>query len=280
MFSGGVAEYIYNRETRDFSDLGRRLGSALRRKVEAGRLPWPVLPAKECIRATVIGASEYSVQLTGNTLYISSHTALLPRRNLQVIKPLCELAVDIDSEGVARAIRAHLGLFDLADGEREFALALQWKGEPSYERVAAFARGIAAALSVQIARKQPLYLILDCDLAQTLGGVLRDDLGVESELLVIDGIVLVDFNYIDLGRIRLPSHTVPVTVKSLVFNELSPARQPRATTVMAPAGAGCSATPTATVMVTATAPDNTNTLTNITARVSARVKNNGDRSDD
>jgi ethanolamine utilization protein EutA len=220
MFSGGVAEYIYDRETRDFGDLGRRLGSALRRKVAAGSLPWPLLPAKECIRATAIGASEYSVQLTGNTLYISSHSALLPRRNLQVIKPPCELAEEIDSESVARAIRAHLSLFDLADGEREFALALQWRGAPSYERVVAFARGIAAALSVQIARKQPLYLILDCDLAQTLGGVLREDLGVESELLVIDGVVLVDFNYIDLGKIRLPSHTVPVTVKSLVFNDV------------------------------------------------------------
>jgi ethanolamine utilization protein EutA len=38
-------------------------------------------------------------------------------------------------------------------------------------------------------------------------------------VLVIDGIVLVDFDYIDLGKIRLPSHTVPVTVKSLVFKD-------------------------------------------------------------
>jgi ethanolamine utilization protein EutA len=42
---------------------------------------------------------------------------------------------------------------------------------------------------------------------------------VESEILVIDGVVLWDFDYIDLGRIRMPSQTVPVTVKSLVFNE-------------------------------------------------------------
>jgi ethanolamine utilization protein EutA len=221
MFSGGVAEYIYDRESRDFGDLGRRLGRALRRKLDAGGLPWLLLPARECIRATAIGASEYSVQLTGNTIYISNHIALLPRRNLQVIKPPCDLTGSIDSESVARAIRAHLNLFELADGEREFALALQWRGEPSYERVAALARGIVAALARSIARQQPLYLILDSDLAQTLGGVLRDDLGVESEILVIDGIVLVDFNYIDLGRIRLPSHTVPVTVKSLVFNELA-----------------------------------------------------------
>src|SRR5206468_4749430 len=30
MFSGGVAEFVYGRETRDFSDMGRRLGRAIR----------------------------------------------------------------------------------------------------------------------------------------------------------------------------------------------------------------------------------------------------------
>src|SRR5947208_1545848 len=50
MFSGGVAEYVYQREARDFGDLGLRLGHAIRQKVEAGRLPWHMLPAGECIR--------------------------------------------------------------------------------------------------------------------------------------------------------------------------------------------------------------------------------------
>ena len=44
-------------------------------------------------------------------------------------------------------------------------------------------------------------------------------MGVDGEILVIDGVVLWDFDYIDLGRIRMPSQTVPVTVKSLVFGE-------------------------------------------------------------
>ena len=220
MFSGGVAEYIYGRETRDFGDLGRRLGAALSRKIAAGALPWSLLPARECIRATALGASEYSVRLSGNTIYISHNAALLPRRNLQVVKPPCDFAATIDPESLARTIRQHLTLFDLAEDDKEFALAFQWRGEPSYERVVAFARGIVAGLAHIIARKAPLYLVLDGDLAQTLGGVLRDDLGVASEVLAIDGIVLADFDYIDIGRIRLPSHTVPVTVKSLVFNDV------------------------------------------------------------
>jgi len=61
--------------------------------------------------------------------------------------------------------------------------------------------------------------MLDGDVAQTLGAVLREELGVTSDILAIDGVVLWDFDYIDLGRIRLPSMTVPVTIKSLVFSE-------------------------------------------------------------
>ena len=45
LFSGGVGEYVYGRETRDFGDMGRRLGRAIRARVDAGKLPWPLLPA-------------------------------------------------------------------------------------------------------------------------------------------------------------------------------------------------------------------------------------------
>jgi ethanolamine utilization protein EutA len=44
-------------------------------------------------------------------------------------------------------------------------------------------------------------------------------MNVACEILVIDGVMLWDFDYIDLGRIRVPSQTVPVTIKSLVFSE-------------------------------------------------------------
>jgi len=219
MFSGGVGEYVYGREARDFGDLGRRLGQALRRRVDSGALPWPLLPAGECIRATALGASEYSVQLSGNTSYISKPGVLLPRRNLQVLQPsyVCEEAIEADK--LATAIRAHFTAFDLIEGEGEVALALRWLGAPSYERIAAFADGIRRGLATTIERKKPIYLMLDGDIAQTLGAILREELLVESEILAIDGVVLRDFDYIDLGRIRMPSFTVPVTIKSLLFSE-------------------------------------------------------------
>jgi len=219
MFSGGVAEYVYQRETRDFGDLGRLLGLALRRRLDAGALPWPLLPPGECIRATALGASEYSVQLSGNTIYISDPGALLPKRNLQVLQPAYACAERVDADALARAIREHFTAFDLVEGESDAALALRWEGAPSYERVAAFAQGVRRGLAGTIAKGKPVYIMLDGDIAQTLGAILRDEMGVESEMLVIDGVVLWDFDYIDLGRIRMPSQTVPVTVKSLVFGE-------------------------------------------------------------
>jgi ethanolamine utilization protein EutA len=227
MFSGGVAEYVYAREARDFGDLGQRLGRALRAHIASGALPWPVLPAGECIRATALGASEYSVQLSGNTSYISAPGRLLPRRNLQVLLPPFICAETIDPDALARAIRNHMTAFDVADTERDIALALRWSGLPSYPRLAAFAEGIRRGLAERIAKKLPLYIMLDGDVAQTLGHLLRDELHIASDLLVIDGVVLWDFDYIDLGRIRMPSYTVPVTIKSLVFSEDPRGPRPR-----------------------------------------------------
>ena len=219
MLSGGVGEYVYGRETRDFGDMGRRLGHAVRRRIDAGALPWRLRPAGECIRATALGASEYSVQLSGNTCTITNPGTLLPRRNLQVLQPPYEFVEHVDAAAIGAAIRRHLTAFDVVEGEGEIALAFRWRGAPSYERIAAFASGICLGMPNTIASRKPLYIMLDGDVAQTLGGVLREEMGVSSEILVIDGVTLQDFDYVDLGKIRLPSMTVPVTIKSLIFRE-------------------------------------------------------------
>jgi ethanolamine utilization protein EutA len=70
-----------------------------------------------------------------------------------------------------------------------------------------------------VADGKPIYLVLDGDVAQTIGGILKEEWRLASEVLVIDGVALRDFDYIDLGRMRVPSNTVPVTIKSLVFSQ-------------------------------------------------------------
>ena len=67
-----------------FGDLGEPLGKALQGLINSGAFAWP-LPARECIRATVMGA-QHTIQVSGNTIY-RSNDELLPRKNLQALRP-------------------------------------------------------------------------------------------------------------------------------------------------------------------------------------------------
>ena len=225
--SGGVGEYVYGREARSFGDLGLALGRALAAHIDAGALPWPLMPAAECIRATVLGASSYSVQLSGRTGCISNPAQMLPQRNLPVVQPDYPLGEKIDSAAVARAIRAKLAVTDLTESDGDCVLALGWRGEPQHARLKALADGVKRGFKTRLAAGRPLFVIVDADIADSLGAILRDELGISGDLLVLDGIALADLDYVDLGRIRLPSGTVPVTIKTLVFPSEHRQKTPR-----------------------------------------------------
>jgi ethanolamine utilization protein EutA len=219
MFSGGVSEFIYGHEDRDFGDMGKAVGGKLGAMMAAGRLPWSALPAGAGIRATALGLSEYSVQLSGNTIYVPDPEAVLPRRNLRVVQPLYDFPEVIDPQKIAQAIRECLSTFDVRHGEEDFVLAFRWHGTPRYERIAAFARGLALGLPQAMQGTQPVYVVMDGDIAQTLGRILHHELHVGAPLLIVDGVYLADFDYIDFGTIRVPSNTVPITIKSLLFSK-------------------------------------------------------------
>ncbi len=220
VFSGGVAEFFYDREDRDFGDLGQRLGKELRRRVESGDLPWNLLPDSQGIRSTALGGSEFTAQLSGNTGYISDPDTLLPRRNIQVVRPDFDFTKNFDVDRLAGAIRRHMKMFDLDSTDADIVLAFHWEGSPEFERIKTFAEGIRRALANRISRGKPIYVILDADIALNLGVILHEDFEIDSDVLVIDGLALWDFDFIDLGRMRMPSRTVPVTIKSLVFRDM------------------------------------------------------------
>ena len=219
MFSGGVSEYVYGRETADFGDMGRVLGAKLAARIASGAFRWPVLPAGTGIRATALGLSEYSVQLSGNTIFVSDTTAVLPRRNLRVVRPPCAFPDNVEPRAVAAAIASHLAKYGSEDPNEEIALAFEWRGLPTHARISAFASGIALGLGKAIRGTRPLCIVLDGDIARTLGRILREEMHVDAPLLVVDGVQLSDFDYIDFGRMRQPSQTVPVTIKSLLFSQ-------------------------------------------------------------
>ena len=227
-FSGGVSEYLYGQESAGFGDLGPLLAAEILRRVEAWgpRLERPL----QGIRATVIGASQYTIQVSGSTIYVSPLEAL-PLRNLPVVAP--DLPLDgevVDSGRVAAAVAATLKRLDLGDGAGPVALFVRWRGSATFHRLDGLCRGVAAGLAPVLAAGHPLVLAGDGDIGGLIGIHCREELGLGGPIVSIDALELKDFDYIDIGALLDTSGAVPVVIKSLIFPDsaaIGPARPGR-----------------------------------------------------
>ena len=201
--SGGVAEHFYGRTAEDHSDLGRELASALADAELPGRLAEP----EEAIRATVVGASQFSVQLSGSTIFVSDER-VLPLRNVPVV------AVHPDgssTDEVERAIREAIAR--ATDDRGPLMIALPFEGEPCYADLRALAEGLCRA----VGDRRPLVAAVSGDVALSIGRILAEEIGVEGGIVVIDDLALGDLDYVDVGQIVRPAGVVPVVVKTLVL---------------------------------------------------------------
>ncbi|HUZ74087.1 MAG TPA: ethanolamine ammonia-lyase reactivating factor EutA [Stellaceae bacterium] len=219
-FSGGVAEYIYGAETKGFGDLGPLIAGAIRDRVAARGLT--LVRPSESIRATVIGASQYTIQVSGSTIYVAP-LEVLPLRNLPVVAP--DLPVDgeaIEPDAVAAAIAAVLARLDLAHGESPVAVFVPWHGSATFARIDGFCRGVLGGLDRLLAQGHPLVLAGDGDIGGLLGIHCREELGLDNAIVSIDGIELKEFDYIDIGAMIESSGAVPVVIKSLIFPASAP----------------------------------------------------------
>jgi ethanolamine utilization protein EutA len=214
-FSGGVSEYIYGREASAFGDLGLLLAQEIRARVET----WgPAIErSNEGIRATVVGASQYTTQVSGSTIYVSPMEAL-PLRNVPVIAPSMLLdAETIDASVVAAAIKGVLKRLDLGEGDTPVAVFVPWRGSATFQRLDGFCKGAVAGLADLLARGHPLVLAGDGDVGGLLGIHLREEMRIENAIVSVDGLELKDFDFIDIGTMLPSSGAVPVVIKSLIF---------------------------------------------------------------
>jgi ethanolamine utilization protein EutA len=215
-FSGGVAEYLYKRESRRFGDLGSDLAEELRHALAHRRDLPPVWDPGQGIRATVIGAAQFSVQISGNTILIADPDKL-PLQNLPVLA--CRFALDdhVDPAAIADAVRAALARADFAEGDSPVALSFPWHGDPSHARLYAVAAGICAALPRTLAEEMPLVLLIDGDVGKSLGRVIRHEIAPNADVIAIDGVQLKEFDYVDIGSVIELTNVVPIIIKSLLF---------------------------------------------------------------
>ncbi len=211
IFSGGVSEYVYEHDSTAYGDLGPLFGKAIREQLRQVGRPDLVAEPLEGIRATVIGAGEYTIQASGTTSYISS-TEALPVYALQVVRPIFD-----HGDSIAAAVKSGLAKFDLDRMIPGLALAISLSGQQNYESLRRIADGVAAVLPEGNSHSDPLFLILNLDVAKSLGGILKEELNIQREIVALDGIDVGDLDYIDIGRPVGTSEVLPVTVKSLLF---------------------------------------------------------------
>jgi len=226
--SGGVAEYVAAPATATFGDLAAALAEQL--TVQLENAGWQVEVLQAPIRATVVGASQFSVQVSGST--IGADEAVLPLRNVPIVHVPMDSANGgglVDRLAAAVDRRAQGG----AGGGREGGAAggsgagvpwtaglpglhLSWAGDPSYGRLRDVAEAVRQVWE-STGGSGPLVVVFDRDVAASFTRVMRSLAGAPPAMVVLDGLELGDLDYLDIGRVMRPAGVVPVVVKSLLF---------------------------------------------------------------
>ena len=195
-FSGGVSEYIYHRQNENFGDLGPSLARAIKARVSAWgpRVEQP----DQGIRATVVGASQYTIQVSGSTIFVTPMN-ILPLRNVPAITPALPLGDEqLDVGRIAGAVRTALRRLDLHEGRQAVALCYHWQGAATLARLDAFARGVRAGVSAILERGLPLILVGDGDIGGLLGIHFHQELKLANAIVSIDGIILKEFYFLNI----------------------------------------------------------------------------------
>ncbi len=214
-FSGGVSEFIYGKEPGSYGDLGSLLAAEVRKRVESSGVP--IIEPAARIRATAIGASQYTVQVSGSTIFVNP-AEILPVRSLPVVTPEFSLEGEEIREGeIKSAAERALNRMDLLQSTQPVAVAFHWEGSATFTRMQGFCSGLKDALKNILAKGNPLVLVSDGDVGGVLGLHLKEEMHLENPVISIDGIDLREFDFVDIGALIHSSGAVPVVIKSLVF---------------------------------------------------------------
>lgn len=209
MFSGGVSEYVYSNEiiddlnkTTKFNDIGPLLGYSIRNIFKEKDIS--LLEPREKIRATVIGAGNYSMTLSGSTVIVDKE--LLPIKNIPVIKLFNENEEE-DYETISEKIISKSKLYN-------DMVAVSFKGpiSPTYKQIKLMANQIISAFE---GYSNPIVIIVENDFSKALGQTIRNIVGNYKKVICIDKVKTSDGDYIDIGEPI--SDVVPIVVKTLIF---------------------------------------------------------------
>ena len=213
MLSGGVAEFVHGEETQDYNDLGLLLAIEIEKQAKKRGLK--LVEPEHRIRATVIGAGQSTLEVSGSTTFLTSGLDY-PLRNLPVVNPHVPLRSTRSSD-IGKAIEDALRRFDLREGTDPVILAFINAVRPSYQNLTEFARGVVEGLPNTVANGKPILMCFDSDIGNSVGNVMMRETEIESKILSIDEIALHEGDFVDIGEPIIEGVVVPVVVKTLVF---------------------------------------------------------------
>jgi ethanolamine utilization protein EutA len=213
-FSGGVSEYLIHDEQHDYGDIALMLVSELKQQLSEN-YNLPILDPGQGIRATVIGASQFTVQVSGKTIYLSDNN-ILPVHNVPVVQLAMDLSGVLDEKQIRQSIHEGMQRMDLSQ-DSLMAIAFTWQGDPEYSRLKTMAQGISSAVAAEGKRSEPLLVMIDGDIANILGNLLVRELDFPGSLLSVDGVQLQELDFVDIGELIDPPGVVPIVIKSLLF---------------------------------------------------------------
>lgn len=213
-FSGGVAAcFKENTDLFAYGDIGVMLAKSLQ-KNEAFQQA-KTLDAKETMRATVIGAGNYSMNISGSTIEYTSKP--FPLKNIPVVKLPLEREEDIENLNVNLHRAMQLYLEEKGD-ERQIAIAMKGLKCPSFVQIQTIAEKISTQYQKECAAEKHLIVVLEEDIGKAVGQALHHRLGDTRSIICIDGIYCESGDFIDMGEPVASGNVIPVVVKTLIFN--------------------------------------------------------------
>lgn len=190
-FSGGVAACMTGKhDAFEYKDLGMLLAGAVKSAFAA--FPGEVAePQPDAIRATVIGAGNFHLEVSGSTIFYQNIS--FPLKNLRCVRRLERTA------------------------DEPCALCVSTGRVPGFAELDDMARQIAAEAAPALPAGQPLVVLTRHDFAKALGFCLKKYLPPDFPFLAADGIDCAAGDYVDIGTPLGGGVAVPVVVKTLVF---------------------------------------------------------------
>ena len=172
------------------------------------------IEASQTIRATVVGAGTYTMNLSGSTIYYSR--GIFPLKNTPVYKLPAEVEAAI-FKGEGEPLMEGLKWFMSQSSSSQIILAVKGPHNPTFQTLELAAGCLIKSADAVLPPDAPLIVISEEDIAKALGIAMSNASDKRRKIASIDSVSVEDGDYLDIGSPLMDGLVVPVIVKTLLF---------------------------------------------------------------